>query len=382
MSCGVKHTRDDTRLGEQLCPDCYDYSGAVLFNALAPELWRRFTIRLRRAPARQAGLTNKALAAQVRVSYAKVAEYQRRGVVHFHAIIRLDGRAGPTTTPPAWATLALLTAAIDQAARSVNFQTAAAPGVPARTLAWGRELDTRPITSTGELTDTRVAAYVAKYATKAAECTGTLDRRLTPGDKLADLPIRDHARRLIAECLRLGKLPGLEDLRLTAWAHMLGFRGHFSTKSRAYSITLGSLRADRSQHQREQAITAELQPDLDPDSTLVLARWQFAGRGHEPPSRPARRTLRLLLSATARTGMRWTTLPQNDQLLTVAQAAELLGTSERFPRRLIAERRIRFVRLGENGKRGHVRIPESALREFIAAGLVEPITSPHPRRAA
>jgi excisionase family DNA binding protein len=65
---------------------------------------------------------------------------------------------------------------------------------------------------------------------------------------------------------------------------------------------------------------------------------------------------------------------ETDRLLTVAQAAELLGTSERFPRRLIAERRIRFVRLGESGKRGLVRIPESALRDFIAAGLVEPIT--------
>ena len=59
----------------------------------------------------------------------------------------------------------------------------------------------------------------------------------------------------------------------------------------------------------------------------------------------------------------------SDRLLTVAQAAELLGTSERFPRRLIEQRRIRFVRVGR-----HVRIPESALREFIAAGLVEPIT--------
>jgi excisionase family DNA binding protein len=55
--------------------------------------------------------------------------------------------------------------------------------------------------------------------------------------------------------------------------------------------------------------------------------------------------------------------------LTVAQVAELLGTTERFPRRLIAERRIRFVRVGR-----HVRIPESAVREFIAAGLVEPFT--------
>jgi excisionase family DNA binding protein len=65
------------------------------------------------------------------------------------------------------------------------------------------------------------------------------------------------------------------------------------------------------------------------------------------------------------------------RLLTVAQVAEVLGTSERFPRRLIDERRIRFVRVGR-----HVRIPESALREFIAAGLVKPITVGRKRKAA
>ena len=59
-----------------------------------------------------------------------------------------------------------------------------------------------------------------------------------------------------------------------------------------------------------------------------------------------------------------------EQLLTVAEVAELLRTSERFPRRLIAERRIRFTRIGR-----HVRIPESALREFIESGLVEPVTT-------
>jgi excisionase family DNA binding protein len=64
------------------------------------------------------------------------------------------------------------------------------------------------------------------------------------------------------------------------------------------------------------------------------------------------------------------TAAQVERLLTVAQVAELLGTTERFPRRLIAERRIRFVRIGR-----HVRIPESALRELITAGLVEPMKS-------
>jgi excisionase family DNA binding protein len=70
---------------------------------------------------------------------------------------------------------------------------------------------------------------------------------------------------------------------------------------------------------------------------------------------------------------------QVERLLTVAEVAELLGTTQRFPRRLIAERRIRFVRIGR-----HVRIPESALRELLTAGLVEPISSPgrRDRRAA
>jgi excisionase family DNA binding protein len=67
----------------------------------------------------------------------------------------------------------------------------------------------------------------------------------------------------------------------------------------------------------------------------------------------------------------------SERLLTVTEAAEILRTSERFPRRLIAERRIRFTRIGR-----HVRIPESALREFIAAGLVEPITTRRRGRAA
>jgi excisionase family DNA binding protein len=64
-----------------------------------------------------------------------------------------------------------------------------------------------------------------------------------------------------------------------------------------------------------------------------------------------------------------------DRLLTVGQAAELLGTSVCFPRRLISERRIRFVCVGR-----HVRIPESALAEFIAAGTVEPVTAWSHRR--
>jgi hypothetical protein len=280
LRCATKHAPDDDQLGDPLCPDCYDYTGSVLFNACAPELWRRFTITLRRTLARRTGMTNKALDAQLRVSFAKVAEYQRRGVVHFHDIIRLDGPAGPSTAPPAWATHDLLAATIAQAADAVHLQTPAAAGLPAQTLAWGREHDIRPVTTTGDLTDAKVAAYVAKYATKAAECTGIIDHRITPADRLTDLPIREHARRLIAECLRLGGLPQLGSLRLAAWAHMLGFRGHFSTKSRAYSTTFSALRAERAQHQREHAMADGLWPDSKDDTVIVLSEWRFTGRGH------------------------------------------------------------------------------------------------------
>ena len=56
------------------------------------------------------------------------------------------------------------------------------------------------------------------------------------------------------------------------------------------------------------------------------------------------------------------------ELLRVDEAAVVLGTGVRFLRRLVSERRIRFVRVGR-----HVRIPRSALDEFIAAGTVDPM---------
>ncbi|QLH22838.1 helix-turn-helix domain-containing protein [Streptomyces sp. Rer75] len=68
-----------------------------------------------------------------------------------------------------------------------------------------------------------------------------------------------------------------------------------------------------------------------------------------------------------------------DRLLTVYEVAERLGTSVRFPRRLIEERRITFVKVGR-----HVRIPESAVEAFVGANTVEPIAlrSTGLRRAA
>ena len=56
---------------------------------------------------------------------------------------------------------------------------------------------------------------------------------------------------------------------------------------------------------------------------------------------------------------------RHDPLLTVAQAGDYLGTGERFIRRLIAQRRIAYVKLGK-----YVRLQRSTLDEFIEAGRV------------
>jgi hypothetical protein len=257
----------------------------VLFNNYAGELWVRFANRLRREIAKRAGLTQRELKEVCRVSYGKVAEFQKRGAVHFHAVIRLDGPDGPDSPPPAWASTDLLTDAIRAAAvhSYTSVSVPAAGEQPARTFRWGRQLDVRPVKAFGDgsdLTEQAVASYVAKYATKAAENTGTLDRRIGELAELDRHGVPDHARRLITACRDLDVL--YPDRRLWAWAHMLGFRGHFSSKSRRYSTTLGSLRQARADYRAAQERTALGLDGREPDTVLVLADWQYAGHGHTP----------------------------------------------------------------------------------------------------
>ncbi|OQR60883.1 replication initiation protein [Streptomyces maremycinicus] len=280
--CGARHDENDSRLGTPLDPDRYDYEAAVLWNAHAGHLWRRFSIYLRREIAKRAGLTQRTFRDHARVSFAKVAEYQKRGAVHFHAVIRIDGPEGGDTAPPAWATPEILTDAIQAAATAARVDGPTVDG-RAYIFAFGRQLDVRTIRSADfddgqELTERAVASYIAKYATKGAEtATGTLDRPLKFLAELAQARITDHARRMIRVAWTLGARPELAELRLRAWAHMLGFRGHFSTKSRRYSTTLGALRTARADWRRAQvAPVVETEPT---ETTLVLSNWVFAGTG-------------------------------------------------------------------------------------------------------
>ncbi|GAA2685892.1 plasmid replication initiator protein [Nonomuraea recticatena] len=309
VGCRTHHHPQDDRLGQPICPGCYDYRGAVLWQAHAGALWHRFTLTLRQQLAADAGMSRRAFAQRVRVSFAKVAEYQRRGLVHFHAIIRLDGPDGPDQSPPDWADHHLLVRAVPVAARAVELLSPASE-LGRWTLAWGDQLDIRPILldpRADGLSERAVAGYIAKYATKGAEASGTVDHRLScsacrgrgrmsvmaacglchgtglkPGLHLDALPVSEHARTMIRTCWDLGARPEFKALRLRPWAHMLGFRGHFSSKSRAYSLTLGDLRSARTRHRAAQARQQHGLPASDDATTLVLGHWRFAGIGYTP----------------------------------------------------------------------------------------------------
>ncbi|MFD8853153.1 replication initiator, partial [Streptomyces sp. NPDC059604] len=173
-----------------------------------------------------------------------------------------------------------------RAAATHAYTTVAVPAAgdqPLRRLRWGTQLDIRPVKAFGDgsdITEQAVASYIAKYSTKAAETTGSLDRRIGNREALVLLGVPDHTRRLVEACFDLDPL--YPDRRLLAWAHMLGFRGHFSTKSRQYSTTLGELRQTRADYRAAQERAARGLDDIEPDTVLVLTSWSYAGQGHSP----------------------------------------------------------------------------------------------------
>jgi hypothetical protein len=214
--CWQRHDPDDPRLGEPLCARCYQAGAQVLWNALAGRLWSRTTIYLYRALAQLAGMTEAELRRLVRISFAKVAEYQQRGAVHFHAIIRLDaattcGCPACVAPPPAGFTAELLERAVRHAAATVAVPCPIVDEDQGVTLVarWGEQLDVRHITDAGdekELSAEQVAGYVAKYATKSTEALGvTLDHRVSEED-LEELDVPAHVAELVRACFELSGL--------------------------------------------------------------------------------------------------------------------------------------------------------------------------------
>jgi hypothetical protein len=336
-SCMRVHTENESVVGSPLCWDCYDWDSAVIWQWHAPELWRRFTIALRRALASHLGLTDTELKHVVSVQYAKVAEYQARGSVHFHALVRLDGPDGPGSMAPVDGDT--LKGLITSAAAGVEYIAAPVDGADVlRRLAFGVQVDTQTVStglpgsvadearSADTLTPEQVAGYLAKYATKStnvdpnserphlarlgrtARALGLRARRWCPlnGEASVTLPERVEDGGLFALVMdedtgaKTPEIPecGCDDCvdgpywLLTKWAKMLGFRGHFSTKSRHYSVTLGRLRTARARYARLQAEAARSGQPLDvadlerrlladdEETTLVVeGSWSYVGTG-------------------------------------------------------------------------------------------------------
>jgi replication initiator protein RepSA len=198
ISCPTRHVDDDPRLGQPMCPDCYDYESAVLFNAYAGSLWRRFTTYLPRHLARQLGITQKLLRSLACIRYVRVAEYQARGVVHFHAVIRLDASGDGYQPPPPGLTADILSEASLPAAAAVRLPVTAPGGPVTLTLGSPQGTDVRPIrrddiTGTGQpLTRQAVANYIAKYTTKTNSVPGLPSIRLRREADIAALRCPAH----------------------------------------------------------------------------------------------------------------------------------------------------------------------------------------------
>lgn len=253
VHCTLTHEAGDLRLGEPLCPECYDYFGHVLFTWHAPQLWHRFTVALRR-------LVHQRSADAV-LSYVKVLELQRRGVPHFHAVIRFDDANALAT--------AELAALIHQAAASVRLDVPSFGGELV-TLRFGSQTDVQLLRiAPGEDDDRRVASYLAKYVTKSVADFGLSPRRLSPR-AIPTLDVRPHVRKILETVLLLAESPGPEEM--TRWLHTLGYRGHITTKTRAYSTTMGALRA----HRAEWRASKSEQVDEPP----AAVRWRFVQVGH------------------------------------------------------------------------------------------------------
>ncbi|GIF04697.1 replication initiator [Actinoplanes siamensis] len=333
--CWTRHEPGDPQLGQPLCLDCYDHDHHVVWNLFSGELWHRTKqdaerrlaklCKARGIPFHEITTGNRVRRIPpVRLAHGKAAEMQRRGAVHFHALIRLDGidPGDPTriVPPPSGIGIGDLVDAL-HAATGIDFTTPQHPdqrdGWP---IGWGEQIDIRPIslTGTGEVTDSMVAGYLAKYATKSTEITGHNSMRITTDtiDQHAD-PDGDHIARLIDACWDLGRPthtpqslaerpvrhpepgerrpfdtpwdcpecgtrtryaacprcvadrqasldtkrhstpnPTTPYARLRRWAHMLGFGGHFLTKARRYSVTFRLLRETRIEFRRAEPETA------------------------------------------------------------------------------------------------------------------------------
>jgi hypothetical protein len=252
----------------------------VLFNLSVSELWRRTSIYILRTLGELAGMSVRAVSRYVRLSYIKVVEFQRRGSVHLHAVVRIDGASKGLAPPPAPFDSERLARAVVLAVGKVHAPVAGENGPEARRVRWGSQIDVAPITEAAN-GRSRAAAYLAKYSTKTSDARGMLDHRLRAGIP-EEMRLVLQLRRMVETSWRIGAEATYRELHLRAWAHTLGFRGHFATKSRRYSTTFGALRSARQEWRVAQTdqIESRVVVDQRDQVSVEVREWEFIGMGY------------------------------------------------------------------------------------------------------
>jgi hypothetical protein len=146
---------------------------------------------------------------------------------------------------------------------------------------FGEQLHTRVLAGGRagcDLDPEAVAAYVAKYSCKGSH--EQITRRDMSPEQLRERGVPEQLVQMVLAALKLASRPGLRGIG--GWVNMLGFRGHFVTKSRHYSTTLGALRGTRAAYRapHDQPVVADQDED---ESTVVLASWTYLGSGYLNP---------------------------------------------------------------------------------------------------
>ncbi|MBR7838271.1 hypothetical protein KDL01_33675 [Actinospica durhamensis] len=274
--CTVVHDPGDEVAGSPLCPECYDYPGQVLFNALASRAWKALTDNLYHHLARTAGLSRAGVRKRVRIEYLRVAEYQARGAIHFHVVMRLDGPDGPGSRVPAWASGELLCAALGSAIEVTTVRVASA-AAGERVFRFGTQHDAEVVDFTGNgFSPEHVAAYLAKYVTKGTEDVGGADVVVRHRSRIAELGRNAHVRALMYAAWDLGRVADLARMRTRAWCHTLGYRGRVVTASRGFSVTFKDLRAVRAEFMAAQR-------GVDTSATVTESHFSYVGHGFGSP---------------------------------------------------------------------------------------------------
>jgi hypothetical protein len=274
--CRERHGPDDPLIGQPLCRECYDYPGQVVWNAHASRLCKGLMDNLYHHLARHAGVARKEIRSMVRVEYARVAEYQARGAVHFHLVLRLDGGDGQGSPAPAWASAEVLIEALASARRATSVTVPCEFG-GARVLRFGGQPERvgEPVVLDGDgYTARKVASYLAKYVSKGTEDAHGSDAPVRRPMDIEDAGKTPHVRALMRSAWRLGgmELYAQTDLH-RRWCHMLGYGGHVLTTSQGYSVTRGLLRQARAEHRAGQVPAATVE-------AVERSLFSYAGRGY------------------------------------------------------------------------------------------------------